>query len=108
MRRRVSGATGRFPLSAYETVLIDTPAASATSLMFAMSTSSSVGSSGRSASRKRFDRDVRHNAARSARHLWQKPTNLIRASSRPSGLAAEQKVTFRHDRGALSGRFDAQ
>jgi hypothetical protein len=35
---RVAGDTGRFPLSAYETVLIDTPAASATSLIFAMTT----------------------------------------------------------------------
>src|SRR5690349_12497805 len=34
MRRRVSAEIGRFPLSAYDTVLIDTPAASATSLIF--------------------------------------------------------------------------
>ena len=39
MRRRVSGEIGRLPLSAYDTVLIDTPAASATSLIFTIANS---------------------------------------------------------------------
>ncbi len=39
MRRRVSAEMGRLPLSAYDTVLIETPAASATSLIFTIADS---------------------------------------------------------------------
>ncbi len=39
MRRLVSAEIVRLPLSAYDTVLIDTPAALATSWIFAMSDS---------------------------------------------------------------------
>ena len=76
MRRRVSGETGRLPLSAYDTVLIDTPAASCHLVDLRHADSVVAGrhlrrllalprdSESRSASRKRFDTHVTHICAR--------------------------------------------